>query len=406
MGKRALLVFVLAILFTSKIVEGSINELEIKEIRVLERDKDVFVYLRNLPRPVGFHVWINGEEVTENCRIRFNSQLLNTESILIIGLPDNILNTSNELFINFYDETFSKNFTETFDFLPKKWFDMNWPLTIGVIVGLVVLFLIGSRKMIKKGKSLDGITANPIMKTTTYNEMLIKTVLVLVISVGLFVYVSFHPYFHYPQLISSSWGLFYDILHYFSLGCFYVAIAGFSYHILRFAFGLERRPSKDSSIKQIGTFQFYFRKILGGTDETNEKLNKEKHPSIVVISKTLLIITVFFTLRIILLLILSTLYTYYPSNFMLVLNNGGIYAHSIYGWLGMLLQILTLVFLISVAISFFVSLNTIYGIYFKDSTEKKETKKYNQIIRIILPLIFYGLYQLTENILMNTNFQI
>ncbi|GAJ21064.1 unnamed protein product, partial [marine sediment metagenome] len=25
-------------------------------------------------------------------------------------------------------------------------------------------------------------------------------------------------------------------------------------------------------------FQFYFRKILGGTDETNKLLNKEKHP--------------------------------------------------------------------------------------------------------------------------------
>ncbi len=406
MGKRALLVLVLAILFASQIAEGSVNEIEIDEIRVLEREKEVFVYLRNLPRPLGFRVWINSEEVTENCRVRFDSKLLNTESILLIGLPQNVLNTSNELFITFYDETFSKNFTETFDFLPKKWFDMNWPLTIGVIVGLIVLFFVGSRKMIKKGKSADGITANPITKTTTYNEMMVKTVLVLIISIGLFIYVSYHPYFRYPQLISSSWGLFYDILHFFSLGCFYVAIAGFSYHVLRFAFGLERKPAPNSSIKQIGSFHYYFRKILGGTDQINEKLNKEKHPSIVVISKTLLIITVFFTLRIILLLLLNTLYTYYPSNFMLVLNNEGINTHSIYGWLGVLLQVLTIVFLISMAISFFVSLNTIYTIYFRNTSKKKKTKRYNQIFRIILPLIFYGLYQLTETILSNTNFQI
>jgi hypothetical protein len=406
MGKRALLVLVLAILFACQATEGSVNDLEIEKINVLEREKEVFVYLKNLPRPIGFHVWVNGEDVTENCRIRFDSKILNTESILTIGLPDNILNTSNTLLINFYDGTFSKNFTETFDFIPKKWFDMNWPLTIGVIVGLIVLFFIGSQKMIKKGKTIDGITPNPITKTTTYNEMLVKTVLVLIISVGLFIYVSYHPYFQYPQLISSSWGLFYDILHYFSLGCFYVAIAGLSYHVLRFASGLERKPSADSTIKQIGTFQYYFRKILGGTDTTNERLNKEKHPSIVVISKTLLIITVFFTLRIILLLLLSTLYTYYPSNFMLVLNNEGIYTHSIYGWLGILLQILTIVFLISVAISFFVSINTIYKIYFKESEEATKIKKYKQILRIILPLIFYGLYQLTESILMNTNFQI
>ena len=406
MGKKALLVIVLAILLTSRITEGSVNDIEITEIRVLETEKEVYVYLKNLPKPIGFHVWINGEEVTENCRVRFDSKLINSESILAIGLPKDILNTSNELFLNFYDETFSKNFTETFDFLPEKWFEINWPLTIGVIVGLFLLILTSSRKMIKKGKSIDGITPNPFTKTTTYNEMLIKTVMVLIISIGLFIYISYHPYFSYPQLISSSWGLFYDILHYFSLGCFYVAIAGLSFHIIRFALGFERKPSADSSIKQIGTFKFYFRKILGGTDELNERLNKEKHPSVVVISKTLLIITVFFTLRIILLLLLSTLFTYYPSNFMLVLNNEGIQTHSIYNWLGILLQILTLVFLISVAISFFVSINTIFNIYFKKESKRSKIKKHNLAFRIILPLIFYALYRLTEHFLMNSNLQI
>jgi hypothetical protein len=327
----------------------------------------------NLPRPIGFSVFLNDIEITENCRIRFGTELLSIYSILIVKLPEDYLYTSNTLNIRFYDQINSKEFTESFEYLSSEPTKINWWLIFGVIA--------------------DHVTKNPLTKLPTHKEMIIKTVIALIISIVLFVYTSFHPYFYYPQLIDHNWGYFYDFLDFFSMGGFIVVIIGLSHHLFLLALGKHRKISSNSTVKTTGSVNYYFRKIVGGTDIINTELNKEKNPSLVVISKTSLILTMVFAMRILMLLLVNTLYEYSPQYFMLVLNSEILSMHSIYETLNIFLQALSTIFLICTTFSSFVSLNKLYVIIVKKTNREKDRKNVLTIIKILLPLAFFGLYR-------------
>ena len=314
---KCVVIFLITIFFLCDTVIGasSARDIEITEIKILETEREVHITLKNLPRPIGFEVFLNGKEITENCKIRFGTDLLSISSILIAQLPKDYLNTSNTLFIHFYDEIDSKEFTETFVYLSSKQSKINWWLVLGVIVGLISFNLFGGALMSKKGKKTNPISKNPLIKQPTHKEMTIKTIIALIISIGLFIYTSFNPYFYYPQLVDHNWKYAYDFLDYFTMGGFLVAIIGLSHHLFLLALGKHRKKSIDTSSKSIGSINYYFQKIVGGTDTSDSQLNKEKNPSLVVISKTVLILTIVFALRILMLLLVSTLFDYSPQNF-------------------------------------------------------------------------------------------
>ncbi len=396
MKKTKFIVLVLiTIVLLCSTVEGasSAKDIEITEIKILEQNEEVHITVTNLPRPIGFDVFLNGIDVTEGCRIRFGTELLSICSILIVRLPKEYLNTSNTLYIHFYDQIDSKEFIESFEYLFSEPTKINWWLILGFVIGLIVFNLLGGTLMIKKGKKVDHVTKNLLTKLPTHKEMTIKTVIALIISIVLFVYASFNPYFYYPQLVDHNWGYVYDFLDYFSMGGFLVVIIGLSHHLFLLALGRHRRMSSTSTASLIGTMNYYFRKIIGGTDTTNSELNKEKSPSLVVISKTILILTIVFTIRILMLLLVSTLYDYSPYNFMLVLSSENLSTHSIYDTLNILVQALSAIFLICTAFSSFVSLSKLYVLIFKKTTREKDRKNILTIIQILLPLVFFGVYQ-------------
>ncbi len=392
---RFIVLFLITMVLLCSTVEGasSAKDIEITKIQIMEQNKEIHVTLMNLPRPIGFSVFLNDIEITENCRIRFGTELLSIYSILIVKLPEDYLYRSNILNIRFYDQINSKEFTESFEYLSSEPAKINWWLIFGVIAGLIVFNILGGTLMVRKGKTADHVTKNPLTKLPTHKEMIIKTVIALIISIVLFVYTSFHPYFYYPQLIDHNWGYFYDFLDFFSMGGFLVVIIGLSHHLFLLALGKHRKISRNSNVKTTGAVNYYFRKIIGGTDIINTELNKEKNPSLVVISKTILILTMVFAMRILMLLLVNTLYEYSPQYFMLVLNSEILSMHSIYETLNILLQTLSTIFLICTTFSSLVSLNKLYVIIFKKTNREKDRKNVLTIIKILLPLAFFGLYR-------------
>lgn len=371
----------------------SIEDIEIKDITILEKEKEAHIAIANLPRPVGFEVFLNGIDVTEGCRIRFGTELLAIDCLLIVQLPREYLNTTNILYIHFYDEIDSIEFTETFDFSTSELSKINWWLVLGVIVGLIAFNMLGGALMSRKGKKIDNVTMNPLTKLPTYKEMTIKTVIALIVSIGLFVYTAINPYYYYPQLIDHNWGFAYDFLDYFSMGGFLIAIIGLSHHLFLLALGSHRKTSSNPNKKSISSFNYYIRRIIGGTDEDGGTLNKERNSSFVVISKTALILTMVFALRILMLLLVSTLYEYSPQKFMLVLSSETVSAHSILETLRILLQALSTIFLICAALGLTVSIYLLYKVIFKRKETEKDEKKVYIVIKILLPLFFFGFYQ-------------
>ncbi len=392
---RFIVLFLITMVLLCSTVEGasSAKDIEITKIQIMEQNKEIHVTLMNLPRPIGFSVFLNDIEITENCRIRFGTELLSIYSILIVKLPEDYLYKLNILNIRFYDQINSKEFTESFEYLSSEPAKINWWLIFGVIAGLIVFNILGGTLMVKKGKTANHVTKNPLAKLPTHKEMIIKTVIALIISIVLFVYTSFHPYFYYPQLIDHNWGYFYDFLDFFSMGGFLVVIIGLSRHLFLLALGKHRKISRNSNVKTTGSVNYYFRKIIGGTDIINTELNKEKNPSLVVISKTILILTMVFAMRILMLLLVNTLYEYSPQYFMLVLNSEILSMHSIYETLNILLQTLSTIFLICTTFSSLASLNKLYVIIFKKTNREKDRKNVLTIIKILLPLAFFGLYR-------------
>jgi hypothetical protein len=236
--------------------------------------------------------------------------------------------------------------------------------------------------------------------------MTIKAIIALTTSVILFIYTTFHPYFFFPQLIDHNWGYFYDFLDYFSMGGFLVVIVGLSHQLFLLALGKQITVSNNSSINSIGSINYYFRRIIGGTDKINNDLNKEKNPFLVSLSKAILVLTMVFTMRILMLLFASTLYEYSPQNFMLVLNSELIAIHSIYGTLNTLLQALSMIFLISTAFGSISSLYEIYRLIFKKVIWETNKKGVMIIVKIILPFVFFALHQACLriiNVIISTN---
>ena len=87
---------------------SSAKDIEITNIEILEQNREAHITVINLPRPIGFNVFLNDIEITENCRIRFGTELFSISSILIVELQKDYLNTTNILYIHFYDQINSK----------------------------------------------------------------------------------------------------------------------------------------------------------------------------------------------------------------------------------------------------------------------------------------------------------
>lgn len=383
--KRCLLITLLFVIIflNTKTAQGSVEDIIIENIEVLEDYKEVHVELKKLPKIIGFEVTINDFKITENCRIRRGLSVL-VDTLLVIKLLNQYINSSNKLFLLFYDESTSINFTEYFDFTRSNPFEINWALTIGVFVGLALFNIIGYNKMSREVTEIENRVGNRLAHSYNDDNMFVRKIIFLLISVFMFSFLYTNPYFYFPQLISYTWCLLYDIFHYFSIGCFYIALAGFSYHVIQFIFGVQRKLSKNPNVEYTSSIYYHYRKIRGKSNSIRGVLNKEKYPSLWVVGRTALIITIFFTLRIVLLLVLSTLYEFYPSNFMLVLNPEDVQKHSLNLWLDIMLKALIILSIILVSIGSYrvfskivkSSRKTVYPTEQQDLEDKGEEPNY------------------------------
>ena len=370
--KKSLLcviLFVILILNT-KAAQGSVEDITIEEIKALDNSKEIQVTVKNLPRLIGFEIKVNGIELTENCRLRRGDDFL-VDTLLVIKIPNKCINSSNTLFLRFYDSSSSKNFTENFVFTPSYPVKINWSLTCGIFVGLAVFNMFGYNRMSRKTSRFEEVLSSSAITIRDDNSGFFRKILVLIISVIMFSIIYSQPYFYFPQLTSYTWGFLYDIFHYFSVGCFYIALIGFSHHCIQFIFGVQRKVSKDPNVEYTSSIYYYYRKVRGRIVPSKGVVNKEKFPSMWIIGRTALIITVFFTLRIILLLLLSTLYDQFPSNFMLVVNSEDLQQHSLNLWLDVLIKS---AILLSIILAFVGSFRIFNRILLSTKTREKPAK--------------------------------
>lgn len=386
----------------SEVLGGSVEEIEIKSVKVLESFNHVDFFISGILLPIGFQVFCDGTEVTEKCEIDSSRILFSNERILIVPLPK-VVGTYN-ITILFYDRESSIIFTEFVDVLSVE-AEIDWKLT-GIVFGSLIFFIVIGSILVPKSW-MDHVESK-------HSEMKAKIFIALFISIALFIYTSLNPYFNYPQIINSTWCEVYRDVDYFSRAALYLAIVGCSYHSLRYALGKEKKRNSKPETQSLTKFQYFFRSVIGGKDSINDEIIKERRPSFAALVKINLIIMLFFTIRILMLMLFSTLYQHFPKNFMLVIGNN-IPSHSVFSWINVICQILSIVFLICCFISIakfsFATLHNLNQLSteksdnfkkdeyktktFEEKEHKIDTKKKTSPFSLrwfILSLIFFTLY--------------
>ncbi len=323
---------------SSLVLGGSVEEIEIISVKVLESFNHADFFISGIALPIGFQVWCNGNEVTEKCEIDSSRVLFSNERILIVPLPK-LVGTYN-ITILFYDRRSSVIFTEFVDVLSIET-EIDWMLT-GIVFGSLIFFIVIGSLFVPKSW-MDHAESK-------HSEMKNKIFIALFISIALFAYTALNPYFNYPQIINFFWCEVYRDVDYFSRAALYLAIVGFSYHSLRYALGKEKKRNSKPKTQSLTKFQYFFRSVIGGKDSINDEIIKERRPSFAALAKISLIVMLFFTTRILMLMLFSTLYKYFPKNFMLVTRDN-IPNHSVFSWINLICQILSIVFLICCFIS-------------------------------------------------------